>query len=194
MTGIILCGGQSTRMGTDKGLLKLEANTWAQTAVDKIAALQLPVKISVNNQQFADYAEVFAKDDLIADAASLALHGPLLGVLSAHLYLPDQDLMVLACDLPLMEPALLKELYQYHLDNPGYDAYLFDNDGEHEPLCAIYVAKGLLTIDEMRQRGELTRHSMKFMLDHLSVYSIPVKEDQKQYFRNFNAHAELNGL
>lgn len=194
MTGIILCGGQSTRMGTDKGLLKHEAKTWAQTAVDKIAALQLPVKISVNNQQFADYAEVFAKDDLIVDAASLAVHGPLLGVLSAHLHLPTQDLLVLACDLPLMDSALLKELYQYYLDNPGYDAYLFDNDGEHEPLCAIYVAKGLLTIDQMLQKGELTRHSMKFMLDHLFVYSIPVKDEQKAFFRNFNAHAELNGL
>lgn len=181
-------------MGTDKGLLKHEAKTWAQTAVDKIAALQLPVKISVNNQQFADYAEVFAKDVLITDAASLAIHGPLLGVLSAHVHLPTQDLLVLACDLPLMEPALLKELYQHYLDNPGYDAYLFDNDGEHEPLCAIYVAKGLLTIDEMLRQGQLTRHSMKFMLDHLSVYSIPVKEEQKAFFRNFNAHAELNGL
>lgn len=194
MTGIILCGGQSTRMGSDKGLLKLEAKTWAQTAVDKISALALPVKISVNPQQLADYATVFEKTDLITDAAQLALHGPLQGVLSAHLHLPDQDLMVLACDLPLMEPATLKDLYQHYRSNPGYDAYLFDNEGDHEPLCAIYTAKGLQTIDALRQKGELTRHSMKFMLDHLSVYSIAVQDAQKKNFRNFNAHAELNGL
>jgi molybdopterin-guanine dinucleotide biosynthesis protein A len=36
MLGIILCGGQSLRMGRDKGLLKLEAKTWAQTAIDKM--------------------------------------------------------------------------------------------------------------------------------------------------------------
>ena len=48
MLGIVLCGGQSLRMGKDKGLLKLEAKTWAQTAIDKIAVLNFPVKISVN--------------------------------------------------------------------------------------------------------------------------------------------------
>ena len=71
MIGIILCGGQSSRMGSDKGLLKLEANTWAQTAVDKLSILDTPVKLSVNRQQLNDYAEVFAADDLVVDAASL---------------------------------------------------------------------------------------------------------------------------
>ncbi len=47
MIGLILCGGQSSRMGSDKGLLKLEAKTWAQTAIDKMEILHIPVKISV---------------------------------------------------------------------------------------------------------------------------------------------------
>jgi molybdopterin-guanine dinucleotide biosynthesis protein A len=42
--------------------------------------------------------------------------------------------------------------------------------------------------------GELTKHSMKFMPDHLAVHAIAIKDEQKKYFRNFNAHAELNGL
>ena len=60
MVGIILCGGQSLRMGSDKGLLKSEAKTWAQTGIDKIAALIIPVKISVNNQEYTQYAEVYS--------------------------------------------------------------------------------------------------------------------------------------
>jgi len=35
---------------------------------------------------------------------------------------------------------------------------------------------------------------MKFMLEHLSAFHIPITENNKKYFRNFNAHAELNGL
>lgn len=194
MTGIILCGGQSSRMGSDKGLLKLEANTWAQTAVDKLSILGIPVKLSVNRQQLNDYAEVFAADDLFVDAASLELHGPLLGVLSAHLQLNTEDLFVFACDMPLMEPILLKELYIHYEQNPGYDAFVFMNDHEPEPLCAVYTAKGLSTIFGMLQNSTLTKHSMKFMLDHLSVFTVALKEEQKKQFRNFNAHAELNGL
>ena len=67
MLGIILCGGQSSRMGSDKGLLKLEANTWAQTAIDKMSALNIPIKISVNSQQYPDYKFVFPSTDLIKD-------------------------------------------------------------------------------------------------------------------------------
>src|SRR5688572_17949633 len=103
MLGIILSGGQSSRMGQDKGLLKLEAKTWAQTAIDKLSILNFPVKISVNRSQFSQYAEVFSPADLIEDNETLSLKGPLLGVLSAHVHYPDEDLFILACDMPLME-------------------------------------------------------------------------------------------
>ena len=194
MLGVILCGGQSIRMGSDKGLLKLEAKTWAQTAIDKMAVLNIPVKISVNNNQYDSYAAVFSTDNLITDNASLPLRGPLQGALSSHLQYPTEDLFILACDMPMMEPFLLKELYDQYTQYPRNDAYIFANDGEPEPLCGIYTAKGLSIILTMLQNGQLAKHSMKFMLDHLTVHPIAVKDEQKKYFRNFNAHAELNGL
>lgn len=192
MLGVILCGGQSSRMGSDKGLLKLEAKTWAQTAIDKMAALNIPVKVSVNNTQHPSYAAVFPVPDLITDNTSLQVKGPLQGVLSSHLQYPTEDLFILACDMPMMEPFLLKELYEQYLQHPSADAYIFTNDGEPEPLCGIYTANGLSTILAMLQDGQLIRHSMKFMLDHLVVNTIALLEEQKKYFRNFNAHAELN--
>jgi molybdopterin-guanine dinucleotide biosynthesis protein A len=194
MTGIILCGGQSTRMGSDKGLLKLEAKTWAQTAIDKLSELGFPVKISVNSVQYREYAEVFAANDLIPDHDSLSIHGPLLGVLSSHLRFAGEDLFVFACDMPLMEPDLLKELFAHYEQQQEHDAFVFVNDGEPEPLCAIYTSRGLSVIFEMLQNGQLKKHSMKFMLDRLSVFKVELKEEQKKHFRNFNAHAELNGL
>ena len=198
LLGIVICGGQSSRMGTDKGLLKLETKTWAETAIDKLATLNITVNISVNNNQFPAYSAVFASSKLIADNTSLPLHGPLLGVLSSHLEHPTEDLFILACDMPLMEPSLLKEIHDQYLlrlsCNDKTDAYIYTNDGETEPLCGIYMAKGLSTILAMLRAGQLVRHSMKFMLDHLNVNAVPATDEQKKYFRNFNAHAELNGL
>ena len=194
MLGIILCGGQSSRMGSDKGLLKLEANTWAQTAIDKMAVLNIPIKISINHQQFHDYKAVFPATDLITDNASLSLNGPLLGVLSSHLQFPHEDLFILACDMPLMDPSLLQSLYSLYLQEPSLNAYIFTNGVEPEPLCGIYKAEGLANIVDMLASGRLTKHSMKFVLDHLSTRAIPATEEQKRFFRNFNAHAELNGL
>ncbi|HEX5025927.1 MAG TPA: hypothetical protein VFV68_11685, partial [Agriterribacter sp.] len=80
------------------------------------------------------------------------------------------------------------------IKSPKSQAYLFSNDIEPEPLCGIYTSQGLAAILGMLRDGRLTKHSMKFMLDHLDVCSIAVLDEQKKCFRNFNAHAELNGL
>jgi molybdopterin-guanine dinucleotide biosynthesis protein A len=194
MLGVILCGGKSTRMGSDKGLLKLENKTWAQTAVDKLATLQIPIKLSINKNQYNDYAAVFSPSDLITDDETLQLGGPLAGTLSAHLQNPDEDIFILGCDMLLMEPFLLKELLQSYQSDPLADAFVFTNDGEPEPLCSIYKVSGLAAVLAMYHSQQLTKHSMKFMLYHIKMFTIPITEDHKKYFRNFNAYAELNGL
>jgi molybdopterin-guanine dinucleotide biosynthesis protein A len=194
MLGIILCGGQSSRMGSDKGLLVHEAKTWAQTAFDKLGALNIPIKFSVNDKQQTEYAKVFAADMLIVDNASLEINGPLQGVLSAHLQNPGSDLFLLACDLPLMEANLLKELFSLYKQSKKYEVYIFTNNKEPEPLCGIYTAKALKKIIALQKENKLVKHSMKFILSKLVVCEIAIHDTQKMFFRNFNAHAELNGL
>lgn len=194
MLGVILCGGQSTRMGTDKGLIKLHANTWAQTAFDKMASLQLDVLLSVNSIQYNDYLAVFAATQLIVDNETLLIKGPLAGVLSVHVQHPDEDLFVLACDMPLMENEVLHELLSIYQEQPSADAIVFTNEGEPEPLCGIYTAKGLSDIVHLLNANKLTKHSMKNMLEHIHSYYTPLSNHQRKFFRNFNAHSELNGL
>jgi molybdopterin-guanine dinucleotide biosynthesis protein A len=193
MKGVVLCGGQSIRMGTDKGLLKLQAGTWAQTAVDKMAGLPLPVVLSVNEEQYNSYSTVFTIEQLVKDNETINVRGPLRGVLSVHAQYPDADLFVLACDMPLMETAVLKQLFRYY-EMQTADAFVYTNDGVYEPLCGIYTAKGLSHIRGLQKTNQLLKHSMKYMLEHVNTFSIPLATDQKKYFRNFNAHAELKGL
>lgn len=194
MLGIILCGGQSSRMGSDKGLLMYEAKTWAQTAFEKLSTLNLPLQLSINQQQKNDYLKVFKPELLIVDNTDLNIRGPLLGVLSAHLQNPDDDLFLLACDLPLMDSNLLKELLTLYTAQNKFEAYIFTNNKEPEPLCGIYTARALKKIIALYQSDKLTRHSMKFVLSQLVVCEIALLDDQKKYFRNFNAHADINGL
>jgi molybdopterin-guanine dinucleotide biosynthesis protein A len=194
MLGVILCGGQSSRMGTDKGLLKLDAKTWTQTAFDKLAELNFPIIISINDKQHNDYVAVFNSAGFIIDDPALSIHGPLSGVLSVHLQHPAEDLLIIACDMPLMKTELLRELLNNYEQHPSSDAFVYSNDGEPEPLCGIYTARGLAYIHHLYQSQQLPKHSMKFMLEHINTFIIPLVDDQKKFFRNFNAHAELNGL
>jgi molybdopterin-guanine dinucleotide biosynthesis protein A len=174
-------------------LLKLQASTWARTAVDKMAALLLPVVLSVNEQQYGNYSAVFATDLLIKDNETIDVKGPLRGVLSVHVTFPAEDLFVLACDMPLMEPPVLQQLLRYS-ETQTADAYVFTNDAAYEPLCGIYTAGALSHIFQLQKTNQLLKHGMKYLLEQVNTISIPLTPDQKKHFRNFNAHAELNGL
>lgn len=194
MIGLVLCGGQSLRMGADKGLLQLDKSNWALTAAEKISLLEFPVFFSVNAAQYETYSKVFDSRFLITDDDVLKLKGPLCGVLSAHLRFPKEDLLVLACDMLMMDVSVLKQLTDiYQQDTVSKQAYVFSSEGEPEPLCAIYTAAAMAHIDQLRKNGELKKHSMKYALEHIEVIFTPVAEKQKEYFRNFNTHADING-
>ena len=193
MLGVVLCGGQSSRMGSDKGLLMLNDKTWTQKAIDTLSNFQIPIVISVNKNQYHDYSSIFQVDTLIPDAPFLQLHGPLCGLLSVHRKYPEEDLLLLACDMPLIDTELIKQLLtKYNTETA--DAFIYTTDSEPEPMPGIYRSKGLAYIHQMYSTNQLPRHSMKYMLEHIPISFSPLPADKKDCFRNFNTHAELNGL
>ncbi len=75
-------------MGTDKGLLRNDDKTWAELAYHKLAALEMPVFLSVNEIQYQQYQLVFKKAILVVDTYSVELGRPLHGLLSFHFTTP----------------------------------------------------------------------------------------------------------
>jgi molybdopterin-guanine dinucleotide biosynthesis protein A len=194
MLGVVLCGGQSSRMGTDKGLLKFNDKTWVQIAIDKLHDFQIPAIVSVNKNQFPEYSTVFFHEILIPDNDSLQLHGPLVGLLSAHLKYPEEDLLVIACDMPLIDTDIISQLLTNYKTGTACNAFVYTNNGELEPMPGIYRATGLVKIAQLYKDNQLSRHSMKYILGHISTSTIPLPDDKKNSFRNFNRHAELDDL
>ncbi len=194
MTGIILCGGKSARMGVDKGLIEDKGVAWAQSAFNKVTSLGLPVALSVNPEQFGAYSSAFEESKLIIDNNEIQLKGPLLGVMSAHLKYPSEDLLVLACDMPFMDILLLQGLKDQYQFDASIDAIIYANNGEPEPLCAVYSSTALASILEKFNSGVLKKYSMKNMIEHINPFFISIEENEKKFFKNINSHADLNGL
>ncbi|WP_316784928.1 molybdenum cofactor guanylyltransferase [Pedobacter frigiditerrae] len=194
MIGLVLCGGQSERMGSDKGILLADGQTWAGLAEEKLKALNLYVKFSVNSNQESDYGNLFQKENLIPDDLTLKIGGPLKGILSAHLSAPVEDLFVLACDLIKMDISLMNRLMNEKIQHPDFDAYVFLNNDFYEPLCGIYTAKGLAKIMKLYNEGNLKKHSMHATLDLLNTYKIHLSASEQGYFKNFNSPTEINEL
>ncbi len=183
MLGVILCGGNSSRMGTDKGLIITNGTTWARSAYNVLKGAGLDIVVSVNKDQLTTYKSIFVDTEVIPDDTLLSVKGPLRGILSVYAKFPD-DLLVLATDMPFMNSAVITSLLN---TNRQYaEAIVFKNKTTVEPLCAIYTSKTLSRIQQLVASNQLPVHSLKYVLSTMKVREIPVKESEMIFFRNFN--------
>ncbi|UYQ91403.1 molybdenum cofactor guanylyltransferase [Chitinophaga horti] len=177
MIGLVLCGGNSTRMGTDKGMLPIGNTTWAQHAGSQLAALGLPVVYSVNESQVPAYTEQGIKP-LITDDVELQMGGPLKGILSVHRQYPTEDIFLLACDLKDMHADVLQQVQAAF----NGTTTIYENAGFDEPLCGIYTAEALAQL----AGATLPKYSMRFVLGLIPVQRLMVPGNWRGYFFNYN--------
>lgn len=192
MLGVILCGGASSRMGKDKGLVQTGDQYWTTLAAGKITSLSIPVVISVNLFQLPMYLKEFKDMTLIPDNVSLKVKGPLSGILSVYIKNKSEDLFVLACDMPLMNSFILQQLQNAYKQNPGYQAYVYASDAGLEPLVAIYSHNALRKVLEEVKAGKLKKFSMHGVLESLNVFRLEISPADQQYFQNFNSPRDLS--
>jgi molybdenum cofactor guanylyltransferase len=99
LIGVVLAGGQSTRMGRDKAMLEYKGSILLANQVDCLAALCDRVVVSGN----------YAGFDCIQD--QLAGIGPLAGVHAAARQFPDSTLLFLPVDMPAIDSRHLSALF-----------------------------------------------------------------------------------
>lgn len=185
--GLVMCGGQSSRMGRDKGLITFSDTTWAHNTAELLAAT--PVKdvfISINTSQLNSYN--FPADKLVVDL-ELA-NGPINGLLSAHQSHPQKDFFILACDMQLMTVETLLPLFStYEKHHLHCDAFVYKNEGEIEPMCGIYTRNALEKTMEKVKKGELKKNSLKYLLENVNTYYLETSSEDS--FENFNTEADI---
>jgi molybdenum cofactor guanylyltransferase len=182
LLGVILCGGESKRMGSDKGLLQLNGKTWSEHIAEKIKAQNIPVVISINEKQLEAYSKVFKKEELIID--QLPMHGPLNGLLTVHQQFPSKNILLMACDLIDMVPPVLEELITTYEKNEA-DYFAYEENNFFQPLCAIYTSGALKTLLERLNNGSLANYSFQYILNNSKTYHLHTSSFQA--FTNYNA-------
>lgn len=187
LLGLVLCGGQSKRMGTDKGMIQGKAGSWAQETAAKLINTGLNAVYSINTLQVAAYSAEIPSTLLIYD--SLELPGPLNGILSAHQRYPDADLFVLACDMPLMNVATLNRLVDAYKNEPEYGVYFYEKEGFKEPLCSIFRKETLAGLLHEYLSAELTQYSIQKILSRLPYLALEITDTRA--FSNINSTGEL---
>lgn len=147
LAAVVLCGGFSTRMGRDKGSIPAGDSIWAVQAAAKAILLNLDVYYSIREEQLPHYIPYIDASRFIIDNSPL--DGPLKGLASAHHFLPDQDIFLLACDMPALPCDTAYTLIREYISCTN-DFFAFYDNGFYQPFCAVYTAAGLKQV--LRQR------------------------------------------
>lgn len=145
ITGIVLAGGQSRRMGSDKALLEFRGKKLIEFSLGVMREVAGTIIISANHDLFNYLGET-----VVADKHSGI--GPL-GGLEATLRTSGTRVNLLApCDTPFLSAAFLRGILDYV---EAYDAVVpISTDGKIEPLTAYYSKDILPVIERQIKQGD----------------------------------------
>lgn len=185
LSGVVLCGGESRRMGRDKGLLPIGDTCWAIHMAAKLASWKIPVFYSINAGQLANYGALIPADRLIVDA--LGIPGPLEGLFSVHQKLPGRDLLLLACDMPDLDTATIGGIIDVYRGGGPYDFYVYQaGRSVAQPFGGIYTSAGLGAFWSFFAGGEdRGDHSLQSLLNKGRTRRLPI--ERVDVFRNYNS-------
>lgn len=147
--GLVLAGGRSRRMGTDKALLVRDGRTQLESAFDLLAQVTVRQFVSTRSDQ-SDEAERGRFPQIVDRYDDI---GPVAGILSALEAFPERDWLVVACDLPNLDALTLSQLVTERSRTRPFTAYRSSHDGMPEPLCAIYRNDALPVIRKFVTEG-----------------------------------------
>jgi len=131
VTGIVLAGGRSARLGQDKALLRLDGGlTLVATTVERLRPLVDEVLVVTGDGARLGRLSARVVPDVYPDAGALG------GIYSGLVAARHEHALTVACDMPFLSQDLLRHMLALPRD---YDVLLPRlADGLLEPLHAVY--------------------------------------------------------
>lgn len=170
---MILIGGRSKRMGSDKYLLNYKGTSALDLLYSKIKDLHYNKFISVGADQKIEF-DLPPGIEILRDR--FPDKGPIGALATWFNRFPTQAVLVIPCDLPLLSTALIQELIAKR-DEQAF-ATLVQGEGfaYPEPLIGIYEAKAAITIQSCIENGQL---SLQKMLADRDIKKVITKDQQQ---------------
>jgi molybdenum cofactor guanylyltransferase len=184
VTALILAGGNSTRMGTDKAFVMLDGRTLLARALEVCRTITNEVCIVGDRRKFAPFAPVV--EDLFPGC------GPLAGIHAGlRASLTDWN-VVLAVDLPFVSPALLHFLVAQARENGATVTVPWAGTG-WQPLCAVYRRAFADAAETALRAG---RYKIDALFDNAPTHVVGEEALRSagcapEVFRNLNTPEEL---
>jgi molybdenum cofactor guanylyltransferase len=187
VTGILLGGGKSRRMGEDKRFLLVGEQTLFERTLGVLQSLFQTVCVVIAQDSPPLETEVPVVRDLVAGCGSLG--GLYTGLKQAH----TEYVFVVACDMPFLNPKLVRHMASL---KDKTDIVMVRLEQGLQPAHAIYSRRCLPVIEEMLHARQL---KIQYLATHPSLHTRIVPESELREidheglsFINVNTPADLD--
>lgn len=182
LSGLVLAGGKSKRMGIDKSQIKYHSDPQEIHMAKLLSETGLKTFISKDSCTHGKIQSF----DVIND--SFTNMGPLGAILSAFKHEPNNAYLVVACDLPLIDKSLIQKLINCRNPNKIATAIKDSSTLFPEPLVTIYEPKSYKRILNCLEMGF---SSPRKILMNSDIATVEINENEKISNANTREEREL---
>jgi molybdopterin-guanine dinucleotide biosynthesis protein A len=180
MTGIILAGGKSKRMGVNKAFLKIRGETIIDNTLSIFKRIFQEIIIVTNTPEEYEYTKATLVEDIAPGKG--ALGGIYTGLLAAH----SQYCFVCACDMPFISENLVRYIAGFDVADIAVPVVR----GFYEPMFAMYSKNCINAIKKQLDEGSF---KIIDIFPGLNIKEIPESE-LRRFDEGLHSFININTL
>ena len=185
ITGVILAGGKSSRMGLAKEFLSVNGRPILDNVLDALNPLFSEILVVTNDKKrFPDLKRAKVVEDLVRE------RGPLGGIYTGLRAASCEKAFFVACDMPFLHNALIRRLLDYARKN-DCDCVIPRYAERIQPLHAVYSRKIIQTIEDLLKGKDL---SVMQLIKRCKCKYIDANKEEAASFLNINTPQDLKEI
>ncbi len=188
VSAYIIAGGKSSRMGTDKGLLTLNKETFVQRISNTLQAITNSVFVVTSNEKYSDLG-LNSIEDIFPDK------GPVGGILTSLHHSANENVIIISCDAPLVSVEFCHWLLEEHQKSDSKITFPTLANKDY-PLIGIYtknvediffqaIQKDLLKLRSLISQLKCNIVKVPIEFEH-NLYNINTPEEYQKLIKNEN--------
>ncbi len=183
-TGVILAGGKSRRMGTDKAFLTVGRDAMIERAAIEMSKIFKEILLSGGDEETGTRLGLKVIPDLIKGG------GPLSGIHATLLRSRSQKCLVVPCDMPFLSADLARIMVER---SEGYDVAVPQHGDYLQPLFAVYSKSCIHAIEEAlnNDRHKVVDFYPRVRVNYVSETILKAVVDIDTVFFNVNTPLDL---
>lgn len=188
VTGIILAGGLSRRLGRDKAVEPIDGQPLVGRVMDALSGIADELVVVVNTPQRG--RELPLRDSAVVAVDIYPNAGSLGGIFTGLSSASNQWGIVVACDMPFLNLDLLSYLLSFR---ESHDAVVPVLDGRSEPTHAAYSKVCLSAIEARLEADDLkiARFFDDVRVKYVSQRRVEEIDPRRRSFFNVNTEEDL---